>query len=310
MGERLLSGPRAIVRDLVSKRLWPIAVLLVVALVAVPVLVAGSGSAPPAAPAAAQPAAQTAGGTPITVVEQPVLGRGRPGAVRDPFFDPPAPKTESTSSSSNSSTSTSTSTSKTPTSGDSTPAETTGGGTSPATSAPDPAPASPSSPSSPSSGASVFRARVRWGPDATADTRGISRLQPLGGTSNPALLYLGTTADHERAVFLLGPNALTDDEKLCADKSCRIIALKAGESVGIGVVGTDGAADRSYELGVTSIPEIAVADEAAARALRARVHADGREVLRAMIKDPRTAESIGQLTYDRSIGAVVAIDAP
>ena len=36
MGERLLSGPRAIVRELVSKRLWPIAVLLLVALVAVP----------------------------------------------------------------------------------------------------------------------------------------------------------------------------------------------------------------------------------------------------------------------------------
>jgi hypothetical protein len=29
-----------------------------------------------------------------------------------------------------------------------------------------------------------------------------------------------------------------------------------------------------------------------------------------MIKDPRTAAAIGEFTYDRSIGAVVPIDAP
>jgi hypothetical protein len=255
-------------RDLIAKRLWPVALLLLVALVAVPVLIAGSAQTPPPVAAATPPATDA---TAITVVAQPVLGRSRPGAVRDPFLDPPAAKTDNTSSTKRSQSATptpaSTSSSGTPTATSSTsktaeatsgdkPAAGTTGGTTPA--------AQPAA--APASGPTIFRARVRWGADATADTRGLSRLQPLGGTTNPALLYLGTTADHARAVFLLGPNALADDEQLCAEKTCRIIALKAGESVGIGVVGIDGAADRSYELGVTSIPEVAVAGDESVQA--------------------------------------------
>ena len=44
--------------------------------------------------------------------------------------------------------------------------------------------------------------------------------------------------------------------------------------------------------------------------LRLSVHPDGRDVLRAMIKDAKTAAAIGQFAYDRTAGAVVAITAP
>jgi hypothetical protein len=163
--------------------------------------------------------------------------------------------------------------------------------------APAPAPAA--------AGATVYRTRVRWGADATAGVRGLSRLEPLGGLSDPALLYLGTTTDHARAVFLLGPNAIAGDASACAEATCRVIALKAGESAAVGVAGAGGGAGRRFELVVASISAVAAADEAAAAALRARVHADGRDVLRSVIKDRRTATAIGQFSYDARLGAVV-----
>ena len=41
---RLLDPVRAIVADLIRKRLWPVALVLVIALVAVPALIASSSS--------------------------------------------------------------------------------------------------------------------------------------------------------------------------------------------------------------------------------------------------------------------------
>jgi hypothetical protein len=299
---------RSLRDDLIEKRLWPIALLLLLTAIAVPVLLGrGSSDAGTTAPLPIVPAQNAEGATPAVQIVGPAAVRARAGKVRDPFrrakkaaesvaTEDGAPAAASTSKT------TTTATADAKTGGAAAPKAT----TSTTTTTPTTTTTTTTTPVEPS-GPTIFRARVRWGADATADTRGISRLEPLGGTSNPALLYLGTTADHKRAVFLLGPNAAGDDKTLCADTSCRVIALKAGESIGVGVVGSDGAADRSYELGVTSIPAVAVADKAAALA---RVHSDGREVLRAMIKDPSTAEAIGQYTFDRGIGAVVPIDAP
>jgi hypothetical protein len=74
-------------RDLVDKRLWPVAIALVLAAVAVPFLI-GSGSAPPvgAASSATPPAATGASTAQIAVAarpgDKPVR---RAGAARDPF---------------------------------------------------------------------------------------------------------------------------------------------------------------------------------------------------------------------------------
>jgi hypothetical protein len=312
MKDQLLSGGRTIVRDLIKKRLWPVAIALVVALVAVPVFLGSSGSAVPSAPpATVAPAAPEAVAGPdqaISVTTPAVLGTSRPGPVDDPFFDPKARGVGATSTSSSTSTSTSTST---PTSAP------TSAPTSTSTSKPDTPAVAPSAPSTSvdppaatPSGAHVYRTRVRWGADDTAKVRGISRLEPLGGKVNPALLYLGTTEDHSRAVFLLGPNALADGDAACGEKTCRVIGLKAGQSVDVGVVGIDGAPARKFSLTVDAIRKIAVESKDAALALRARVDADGRTVLRAMIQDPKTAAAIGQFGYALSIGAVVGITAP
>jgi hypothetical protein len=162
---------------------------------------------------------------------------------------------------------------------------------------------------SPKTTNSFYRARVRFGADDSAAVRGLSRLQPLGADANPAALYLGPTADHTRAVFLLGPTATVTDGKggACGEKTCRVVALKGGESVTITVSADGGSAEQQFVLAVDEIAEQTVAGEAALRELRDRVHADGRDVLRTMIKDETTAAAIGKLTYDRSLGAVVTV---
>jgi hypothetical protein len=311
IGHRLVTPLRTAARDLIEKRLWPIAVLLIAALVAVPVLMSASGSdAPSTAPVVAPSPASTAGtgaDRPISVAEPVTIRRSRPGPVHDPFYDPPAAKSTSTSASTVSSPSTpSPSTSTASAGGDKTAPAVVTTPSVPATSG---TPTTQGGTSAPGTGASFFRTRLSFGSDATAAVHGVSRLQPLGDVTNPALLYLGTTKDHTQAVFLLGPNALADGEGKCADEACRVIKLKPGQSTVVSVVGVDAGAGR-YTLAVDAIAELAVDSEQAAAELRIRVHPQGRDALRAMIKDPTTATAIGQFTYDRSLGAVVPITAP
>ena len=78
---------RRIADDLVEKRLWPIALVLVVALVAIPLFV-GGGSSPTAADAelAATPApAPIESAAPAVELVGPPAVRTRPGKLRDPF---------------------------------------------------------------------------------------------------------------------------------------------------------------------------------------------------------------------------------
>ncbi len=312
MRDRLTAPLRAMTRDLVDKRLWPVAILLLAALVAVPVLIGSSASDAPA-PAAAVPAAASAKGaaleSAITVVDRAVIGRSRPGAVNDPFFDPPDP--EPTASTTTATSSNSTATTSTPAS--STPAST----VSPTTATPNPTP-TPSAPSPTTTTPAdrtadtriertVFRTRLAFGETADASVRGVSRLEALGGNSNPALLYLGTTWGGGHAVFLLGPKAISQGDAKCAEETCRVIALKEGDTQTVGVRDDDGTA-RTYIVKIDEITRQVTSTVAGADKLRAREHADGRDVLRSMILDKTTADAIGQFAYDRDTGAVVARD--
>jgi hypothetical protein len=80
---------RAVWTELVERKLWPVAAALVVALVAVPLLLAGGGDK--AAPATApMPSGTAAGAHPATVVSLQSAASGKPrnrkGSVRDPFL--------------------------------------------------------------------------------------------------------------------------------------------------------------------------------------------------------------------------------
>jgi hypothetical protein len=306
---------RSLLDDLVARRLWPIALLLAITAVAVPVVLGGGGGA--AAPVASPPAARAGGAAsaaPAVEVVGPASVRGRSGKVRDPFRRPKAPSVSSAghasgSTSTSASTSTSTSTSATRESSKAgTPAPAGAAATTRATATG--AGAATAADAAAASAATVYRTRVRWGRDAKGDARGVSRLEPLGGRSHPALLYLGTTRAGARAVFLLGPDAVADGDGTCAEKTCRVIRLKAGDRTVLSVRPQDGGEARRYTLAIDAITRRVAGSARAAAKLRARVHRDGRDVLRTMIEDAATAAAIGRFRFDSALGAVVATTAP
>lgn len=314
MKDRVLTPVRSLARDLIDKRLWPIAIVLLVALVAVPVLIGSSASdVPPPAPvvpvAPAGAKADTAAA--ISVVDAAVIGRSRPGAVNDPFYNPPKPKLTATSSSAASSaanTQTSASTATTSPAPTSTPSpEVVSPPQTTHTTTPTPKPTTP--PGDTSAGRVVYRTKLSFGPDENAEVRVASRLEPLGGKEDPSLLYLGTTGDGSHAVFLLAPNAVAVGEGVCGEPTCRVIALKPGEATLVALQGADGQVHTSL-LKIVDVARRVMDGPAAAAKLRRSVHPDGRDVLRAMIKDAKTAAAIGQFGFDRTRGAVVAISAP
>ncbi|HUR84840.1 MAG TPA: hypothetical protein VMY78_05805 [Solirubrobacteraceae bacterium] len=307
MRDRLTAPLRAVTRELIDKRLWPVAILLLAALVAVPVLIGSSASdapAPAAVVPAATPAKDAAVESAITVVDRAVIGRSRPGAVNDPFFDPPDPEptaSATTTTSSNSTATTSAPATSTPTStvspATSTPPRT--------TTTPSPATSTPQAPAGTAIERTVFRTRLAFGESDDAPVRGVSRLEALGGDSDPALLVLGTTWGGGYAVFLLGPNAISQGDAECAEATCRVIALKEGDTQTVGVRDDDGTA-RTYNMKIDEITRQVTSTVAGADRLRAREDADGRDVLRSMILDKATANAIGKFAYDRATGAVVA----
>jgi|GEM_PF-2981574 len=292
----LLHPLRQIGRDLVQKKLWPLAVLLVVALVAVPVVIGSSSedaSAP--VPVATAPGTADPGATQslLTVADPAVTSKDdRPGKLDDPFYDPPAPPAASTGAA------TAPATGAAP----STATPSTGGA--PA------APAGPAAPAEPVVKPTYYRTEVRWYEATKGKPQPISRLEPFGGLVDTAALYLGVTkSDGVYAVFLLGPGATSDGEAKCEDESCRVMGLKSGQTQIVTVQPADGGEARQYVLEVVSVRAIAT-DAADARHMRAKVHPDGRDVMRSMWEDGPTAEALRPVQYDQTTGLLVKSGTP
>jgi hypothetical protein len=150
--------------------------------------------------------------------------------------------------------------------------------------------------------ASYRRTEVRFGARLGA-SHAISRLTPLPGSANPALIYLGVSA--KGATFLLGAGttAAASGDGRCVDSYCRIITLRQGESLVVDATQGEGEA-RRFSLAVTSIDEVdASADYA--KKMHARVHPDGRNALSAMLRNRTAAAAIGAIRYDAETGLLV-----
>ena len=291
---------RQVARDLVDKKLWPIAVLLLVALIAVPLLIGSpSEKTPaPAAPVAGAPGKESL----ISVADQAVVDKDRPGKIRDPFYDPPDPPAVGSAAPAAPSAGSAPA-------GGSTGGGSTGGGS---TANGNPGTPSPSTPKSAAPGPSTqpvapaaesvhYRTVVRAYAGERGRPRPVSRLTPFGAVSDPIALYLGVTrSDALYAVFLLGSDATAQGEANCEDKDCRIIGLKAGGRQVI-TVRPSGGEPRRYRLEAVSVRAVTT-DRATASTMRARVHPEGRKVMREMWQDARTAAALEPVRYDRSRG--------
>lgn len=304
MKDQLLGPLRSIARDLIGKKLWPIAVLLIAALAAVPIMI-GSGSdsastaaAPPVTPAAGSGALGAK--SLVTLAEAAVTGKDdRAGAVKDPFYDPPdEPEAAAAASGGGGA------------AGGGVAAKPATSGASPAT-ADKPAVDKPAEekpteaapqPSKPGTAAIYYRTVVRWSQSGDAKARPIARLTPLGGLANTAALYLGVTkTDATYVIFLLGANATSDGEAKCADADCRLIGLKSGQSGLVTVQSPGGAEAHRFRLSVVSAKSVET-DAAEARAMRAKVHPDGRDAMRTMWQDSATAKALLPIQYDADSG--------
>jgi hypothetical protein len=273
-----MSAVRNLVNDLVDRRLWPVALALLGALVAVPMLLGGGSKAPASAPAVplaaaagtAAPNAQAA-----VALSQPSTSTNptyRPGPVRNPFAQHkvPAPATTNPSSAPAPSA---------PSVPSSAPGVPSGGGGVPVT----------ATPIVPGSGGgrrdatetNVWRVNLRFGEAGDQKThKDIPRLSPLPSATDPFFIFLGVLADGKTAVFLISSDTTATGDGKCKPnpEQCDTIEMRAGDTEFFDVA-QGNAGVTQYELDLLKVFKNTVKGKAAA-AKASRVSKDGQNVVK------------------------------
>jgi len=236
--------------DLIDKRLWPVALALLVALVAVPVVLGGADAEVAADPPLGVTGATGADGQVAAVALEPgfPVRRDRAGKVRDPFkqrkvaepavADPaaaagaPSPAGPVTA----------------PGAPAQTPLPSTGGG---GPGAPPSAPLRPTTPlpttprPKPPAQDPVdsYAVSLVFGKVGTKRARRtVERRTRLPSVENAFLIYLGVLSDKKTAVFLVSPDAKASGQGTCRPRKseCETVELRPGEGEYFAVTGADG----------------------------------------------------------------------
>jgi hypothetical protein len=272
-----MSAVRNLISDLVDRRLWPIALALVAALVAVPVLLGGGSGTPapaPAAPVANTPAG-TAGGAQaaISVSTPSTERRNRPGAVRNPFIQHKV-KTPSDAPPTPADTGTPSTGSVPPVGG--------GGGAVPAPSFPLPPTIPGSGGGTPTTVKDVWNVNLRFGEAGDQKVHhNIPRLTPLPSVTDPFFIFMGILSDGKTAVFLISSDATATGDGKCKPNptQCDTIEMRAGDTEFFDVAqGNAGVVQ--YELDLLKIMHSKVKSTAAAAKASRRVSTDGKNVVK------------------------------
>ena len=268
-----MSQIRDLLNDLVERRLWPVALLLVAALVAVPLVLAKSappdnGSDSPAAIAAqaavADAAAKPADEVAVSVAAQAPHGAPLHGKAKNPFKQQHVkkePKAGNAISPANGA----------PVSGGATPG--TGGG-----------PATGPNPGHPTGKTYTIAAiDVRFG-KAGGRLRSITdvpRLTPLPNASNPVAIFLGMRKDHETAVFMISSDVRVQGDGKCVPSKddCEAIELKQGQVAFLDVKRANGVVDQ-YELDLVQVSVSQTTSKQDAQSAYARSSRAGTRLLR------------------------------
>jgi hypothetical protein len=240
-------------RQLVRRRLWPVALLLVAAAAAVPVLLSRD-----AEPVAAAPLPVTPGATAKVsdTLADPVIDQATPeqrsrrrrvlGVRKDPFtpeaIKHPAKKKKAKKADKTASTPSSTPSTPTPSiSLPSTPVITT--------------PVTPAKPKKTYAKGSLI---VRFG-DATADTlarMNVKKLAPLPDDETPLLVYTGLTKHGDKAIFLVDESLEPTGDGSCQPypSNCETVELGKGDTEFFDLVDPDtGDITAQYELDLVDI---------------------------------------------------------
>jgi hypothetical protein len=243
-------------RQLVERRLWPVAILLVAALAAVPVVLAKDPATPPATAVAEAEGENVLAEAPIVTPASidAVNSRKVLGKAKNPFGMPKPPKT---APSDKPSASVLPQDEKDPGKGTGSTGSTppsSGGTTSPVAPV---APTTPTTPAEPAKTYDKYDLTVRFGESAGAPSKmTLKRLQPLPNDEKlPALIYLGVSGNGKEAIFLLeqGVEVVGDGECDPTPDACETLRLAAGETEFLDVVDETGATTAQYQLDLVKI---------------------------------------------------------
>jgi hypothetical protein len=233
-------------RELVRRRLWPLAVLLVAALVAVPVVLAKNPE--PAAPAPANAAAAKSSPATTSYVQlvsddgkEQTKRRRVLGEEKDPFEPAPLPKPKKKKTAKKTAAKAADAT-PTPTP---TPSTGSSGGSDGTVTTPVAPVATPAPKTYPKGSLKIRFGKV----DGDKKTTTLERLKALPSSSSPVLVYTGLEDHGKTAVFMLSGDVTAEGDGTCdpAGDSCETLKLRVGDTEFLTVTGT-GSTDGQYEL--------------------------------------------------------------
>jgi hypothetical protein len=287
-------------RQLVRRRLWPVALVLVAAVVAVPLTLAKQPetAAPAPVTAAATPAAAVDGYVKLATDTDTAKRRRVLGAEKDPFEPAPLPKAKKKKAAKATAAATATATATaTPK-----PAASSGGGGGSTTT-----PVVPVATPAPKKTYPLYSLKVRFGKtDGTMTTRTLERLKALPSASSPVLVYMGVADGGKTAVFMVSGDVTAEGDGVCepTPADCQTLKLHAGETEFITVKDTGTSTDAQYELDVEQIHTHTTTNASAAKASRAQASAAGTKIV---AKAAKTTPL--RYRYDAGTGTLHRLDA-
>jgi hypothetical protein len=245
-----MNAVTSIWRELMRRRLWPVAVLLVAALAAVPVLLTRDAQ-PVAAPADPAPAVSAKADDTIA---EPVIAKVQAsdrdrrrrvlGARKDPFQPPPVKKPKKAK--------------KADAKADDTPTDTTGGGSSGGGGGGATAPTGPVAVAPKPKVYPADSLVIRFG-DAASDQLPktvLRKLKPLPDDETALIVYMGLTDHGKKAKFLVDDSLQVTGDGTCKPhpSNCETIELAVGETEFFDVIDPEtGDIVSSFELDLIKI---------------------------------------------------------
>jgi hypothetical protein len=305
-------------KDLKARKLLPVAAVLLVAIVAVPVVLSSSSGAPAPAPAVAPPPPPAAGLPAVNETSVPSSAAPN-GRARNPFA-PSSGASATTTTSTTTATSTpvtgstsgtGTGTGTTGASGSSSPSST-GGATTPTTPstggqtpsvprtipAPKPKHTVPTLRSDQSYAVSLAITRPSGGLDTINP---LQRLSLLPSPSQPLIIELGVLKGGGRVLFAVQPGTVVTGKGTCVPGAidCEILSLAQGQTEKLSVR-TDRGVVPVALFAVTGITAVKHSSHAAAMKARNQESRVGRRVL-----DHSSLNALSLFRYNPSVGSVV-----
>jgi hypothetical protein len=275
---------------LLQRKLLPLAILLLAAIVAIPFLLSKDPeplAAAPASPAAAAASSEDSIAKPVVSkvdANAPAERRRVLGYEKNPFRPAAAPKVKATPEPDAVAAGTDAGTGGASTDA---PADSgSGSGSAPSGGSPSApvAPVTPVAPAAPQEKQELYSVTVRFGESESDSLQRtvLPRLKPLPSASDPVLVYLGPGKDGKTAVFVLDESLEPQGDGVCkpSPANCETLHMRAGETTFLDVLDDSGEATAQYQLDVVKI-KTRKASASKAGAARAHVSKAGLSVLKA-----------------------------